>query len=346
MRKKIGSLLLCLSLLTGRTLGKEKPKVDEQQKSSVSLQYVKDGVCNPRTFFEFLLACGLGYSYLNKGKSKKSFDSLNINNQSLNFNGTKPKKDNNIINKNINLKFDGIESKKSFGNLDIGNQSLNFIKVKPEKKDGFDIKKEVDFKFDGVKPDMASAKSFGNLDISNQGLNFIKVKPEKKDGFDIKKEVDFKFDGVKPDMASANCYRVMNLDSIFYDEISKRGWEETEKRDDVSFCISNNRNLTALFRCRYEYNKTDDNEGFWFNDEAIVGGARVSINKPESFASFYFGENNFVLVSRWKKLFCEKDGVYLILEEYKSKNGSNARGENVKDMVWVVGYLANIKCRS
>ncbi len=300
MRKKIGSLLLCLSLLTGRTLGKEKPKVDEQQKSSVSLQYVKDGVCNPRTFFEFLLACGLGYSYLNKGKSKKSFDSLNINNQSLNFNGTKPKKDNNIINKNINLKFDGIESKKSFGNLDIGNQSLNFIKVKPEKKDGFDIKKEVDFKFDGV----------------------------------------------KPDMASANCYRVMNLDSIFYDEISKRGWEETEKRDDVSFCISNNRNLTALFRCRYEYNKTDDNEGFWFNDEAIVGGARVSINKPESFASFYFGENNFVLVSRWKKLFCEKDGVYLILEEYKSKNGSNARGENVKDMVWVVGYLANIKCRS
>ncbi len=106
MRKKMGSLLLCLSLLSGRALGKEEPKVDTTKKS-VNSQYVKDAVCSPRTLFELLLACGLGYSYLNKGKSKKSFGNLDISNQGLNFNGIKPKKDKFVVDKKIDLEFSG-----------------------------------------------------------------------------------------------------------------------------------------------------------------------------------------------------------------------------------------------
>ena len=297
-RKRVLSLLLCLSLLTGKTLGKEKPKVDEQQKSSVSLQYLKEGVCNTRTFFEFLLVCGLGYSYLNKGKSKKSFGSLNINNQSLTFNGTKPKKDNNIINKKINLKFDGIESKKSFGNLDINNQSLNFNGTKPKKaKDSLEV-------------------------IKNQELEFF---------------------GSSFDPESLKLCRVLGVSRIFCEKIEEFGWEEVKEGDNFSFYVVDKGNLTPLFRRLYECEELKTNNGkLSFKDDDVVGEYRVCFSRPEMTASNYFGVDNFNLVSKWKKQFSEDGKVYLILEIYKSKNGSNARGENVKDKAFVVGYLANI----
>ena len=256
-RKRVLSLLLCLSLLTGKTLGKEKPKVDEQQKSSVSLQYLKEGVCNTRTFFEFLLVCGLGYSYLNKGKSKKSFGSLNINNQSLNFNGTKPKK----------------------------------------AKDSLEV-------------------------IKNQELEFF---------------------GSSFDPESLKLCRVLGVSRIFCEKIEEFGWEEVKEGDNFSFYVVDKGNLTPLFRRLYECEELKTNNGkLSFKDDDVVGEYRVCFSRPEMTASNYFGVDNFNLVSKWKKQFSEDGKVYLILEIYKSKNGSNARGENVKDKAFVVGYLANI----
>ena len=279
IRKRVLSLLLCLSLLTGKTLGKEKPKVDEQQKSSVSLQYLKEGVCNPRTLLEFFLACGLGYSYLNKGKSKKSFGSLNINNQSLNFNGTKPKKDNNITNKNINLKFDGIESKKSFGNLYINNQNLNFNGNQPKKENKFVIEKKID-----------------NFEFSGKS-----VEPPKPVSTKYERQIR----------------RIMGLGYIFDFEINCEGWKEIESYEKIIFVdiiSEEDDNLVPLFSRVYKFPQKVVKGSYKFGNEYIAIEFPLMRSKPRYRAEIYFGRDNFELMSCKKKRY-SKD-KHLILEEY------------------------------